>query len=150
MWKKNGGSRRRNHSKKFTKENKGKSKLVCYECKKPRVFKPMCLNLEKEKEKKPHFKKKKGLMETLEEFDLSPFEEEDEVNICLMDDTTSKDDENDEESGCRGRNFKKTFDDEEGRTGLYPKQKGLKHNLLSISQLCDSGFDVSFNNGECI
>ncbi|RDX72476.1 hypothetical protein CR513_48039, partial [Mucuna pruriens] len=28
--------------------------------------------------------------------------------------------------------------------------KGLKHNLLSISQLCDSGYDVSFNKGECI
>ncbi|RDY10722.1 hypothetical protein CR513_04720, partial [Mucuna pruriens] len=28
--------------------------------------------------------------------------------------------------------------------------KGLKHNLLSISQLCDSEYDVSFNKGECI
>ncbi|RDX71112.1 hypothetical protein CR513_49577, partial [Mucuna pruriens] len=28
--------------------------------------------------------------------------------------------------------------------------KVLKHNLLSISQLCDSGYDVSFNKGECI
>ncbi|RDX82434.1 hypothetical protein CR513_36783, partial [Mucuna pruriens] len=28
--------------------------------------------------------------------------------------------------------------------------KGLKHNLLSISQLCDNGYDVSFNKGECI
>ncbi|RDY08293.1 Copia protein, partial [Mucuna pruriens] len=28
--------------------------------------------------------------------------------------------------------------------------KGLKHNLISISQLCDSGYDVSFNKGECI
>ena len=27
--------------------------------------------------------------------------------------------------------------------------KGLKHNLLSISQLCDSGYDVAFNKGEC-
>ncbi|RDX99439.1 hypothetical protein CR513_17514, partial [Mucuna pruriens] len=28
--------------------------------------------------------------------------------------------------------------------------EGLKHNLLSISQLCDSEYDVSFNKGECI
>ncbi|RDX64511.1 hypothetical protein CR513_56922, partial [Mucuna pruriens] len=26
----------------------------------------------------------------------------------------------------------------------------LKHNLPSISQLCDNGYDVSFNKGECI
>ncbi|RDX97727.1 hypothetical protein CR513_19480, partial [Mucuna pruriens] len=28
--------------------------------------------------------------------------------------------------------------------------KGLKYNLLSISQLCDSMYDFSFNKGECI
>lgn len=28
--------------------------------------------------------------------------------------------------------------------------KGLKHNMLSISQLCDSGYDVAFIKGECI
>ena len=28
--------------------------------------------------------------------------------------------------------------------------EGLKHNLLSISQLCDSGSNVSFSQGECI
>ncbi|RDX91960.1 hypothetical protein CR513_25976, partial [Mucuna pruriens] len=28
--------------------------------------------------------------------------------------------------------------------------EGLKHNLLSISQLCDNGYDVFFNKGECI
>ncbi|RDX80225.1 hypothetical protein CR513_39247, partial [Mucuna pruriens] len=28
--------------------------------------------------------------------------------------------------------------------------KGLKHNQLSISQLCDIRYDVSFNKGECI
>ncbi|RDY11391.1 hypothetical protein CR513_03946, partial [Mucuna pruriens] len=28
--------------------------------------------------------------------------------------------------------------------------KGLKRNILSISQLCDSGYDVSFNKRECI
>ncbi|RDX73915.1 hypothetical protein CR513_46399, partial [Mucuna pruriens] len=45
-----------------------------------------------------------------------------------------------------------------GRIGKHPFLsidnvlfvKGLKHNLLSISQLCDSGYDVSFNKGECI
>ena len=28
--------------------------------------------------------------------------------------------------------------------------KGLKHNLLSISQLCDSGLDVSFSKDGCV
>jgi len=28
--------------------------------------------------------------------------------------------------------------------------EGLKHNLLSISQLCDIGYDVSFNKDVCI
>ena len=28
--------------------------------------------------------------------------------------------------------------------------KGLKHNLFSISQLCDNGLDVSFNREGCI
>ncbi|RDY14804.1 hypothetical protein CR513_00068, partial [Mucuna pruriens] len=27
---------------------------------------------------------------------------------------------------------------------------GLKHNLLSISQLCENGYDVFFNKGEFI
>ncbi|RDX58410.1 hypothetical protein CR513_62276, partial [Mucuna pruriens] len=63
-----------------------------YECKKPGHFKYEYPNLEKEKgkdKKKPFFKKKKGLMTTWEDLDLSSFEEEDEevnkeVNICLM------------------------------------------------------------------
>jgi len=28
--------------------------------------------------------------------------------------------------------------------------KGLKHNLLSISQFCDSGYSVSFSKDNCI
>jgi len=28
--------------------------------------------------------------------------------------------------------------------------KGLKHNLLSISQLCDNGYNVTFNKDMCI
>ncbi|RDX88613.1 hypothetical protein CR513_29777, partial [Mucuna pruriens] len=31
---------------------------------------------------------------------------------------------------------------------LYVKK--LKHNLLNISQLCDSAYDISFNKAECI
>ncbi|RDX67555.1 hypothetical protein CR513_53554, partial [Mucuna pruriens] len=46
----------------------------------------------------------------------------------------------------------------EGRIGKhhFPSIKnvlfieGLKHNLLSISQLRDNGYDVSFNKGKCI
>ena len=28
--------------------------------------------------------------------------------------------------------------------------EGLKYNLLSISQFCDSGYEISFNKDECI
>ena len=45
-----------------------------------------------------------------------------------------------------------------GKIGIHPYPsidnvlfiEGIKHNLVSISQLCDSGYDVSFNKDECI
>ena len=45
-----------------------------------------------------------------------------------------------------------------GQIGIYPYPsidkdlfvEGLNHNLLSISQLCDSGYGVSFNKDECV
>ena len=45
-----------------------------------------------------------------------------------------------------------------GKIGTHPYPsidnalfvEGLKHNLLSISQLCDSGYDVSFKQNECV
>jgi len=45
-----------------------------------------------------------------------------------------------------------------GRIGihLYPPidnvlfVEGLNHNLLSICQLCDTGYGVSFNKDECV
>ena len=45
-----------------------------------------------------------------------------------------------------------------GKIGILPSAsidnvlfvEGLRHNLLSISQLCDSGYGVSFNKDECI
>ncbi|RDX78367.1 hypothetical protein CR513_41372, partial [Mucuna pruriens] len=51
---------------KFTNEVKGKSQVVCYDCKKHGHFKSKCLSFEKENEKKTFFKKKKkkGLMVT--------------------------------------------------------------------------------------
>ncbi|RDX94968.1 hypothetical protein CR513_22579, partial [Mucuna pruriens] len=93
MWKNKGRSKRKNYYKKFTKETKDKSQMVCYECKKPRHFKSECSSLEKEKEKKKKntfFKKKKGLMEIMDDLDLSSSEEEDEeANICLVEKKTT-------------------------------------------------------------
>ncbi|RDX99429.1 hypothetical protein CR513_17504, partial [Mucuna pruriens] len=60
-------SKWKNNTKKYTKEVKDKSQVVCYECKKLVHFKFECPSLEKEKEKekkKPFSKKKKGLMAT--------------------------------------------------------------------------------------
>jgi len=45
-----------------------------------------------------------------------------------------------------------------GRVSIHPCPsidniffiEGLKHNLLSISQLCDNGYNVSFNKDECV
>ena len=45
-----------------------------------------------------------------------------------------------------------------GKIGIHPYLstnsvffvEGLKHNLLSISQLCDNGYGVSFNKDECV
>ena len=45
-----------------------------------------------------------------------------------------------------------------GKIGIHPYPsidiilfvEGLKHNLLSISQLCDSGYGVSFNKDKCV
>jgi len=45
-----------------------------------------------------------------------------------------------------------------GKIGIHPYPsidnglfvEGLNHNLLSISQLCDNGYSVSFNKDECV
>ena len=45
-----------------------------------------------------------------------------------------------------------------GKIGMHPYPpidnvlfvESLKHNLVSISQLCDNGYNVSFNKDECI
>ncbi|RDX64834.1 hypothetical protein CR513_56560, partial [Mucuna pruriens] len=100
MWKHKRGSRWKNNFSNHTKETKDKTRVVCYECKKSRHFKSECSNLEKEEDKekkKPFIKKKKNPVTTWEDFDLSSSEDEEEgVNLCLMVDTSSED-ENDEE-----------------------------------------------------
>ncbi|RDX96174.1 hypothetical protein CR513_21202, partial [Mucuna pruriens] len=69
----------KSNSKRYTKEVKDKSQVVCYKYTKPRHFKSECPSLEKEKKKDKKnlfFKKKK--------------EEDEESNISLMVDPTSK------------------------------------------------------------
>ncbi|RDY13750.1 hypothetical protein CR513_01281, partial [Mucuna pruriens] len=58
MWKKNGESRWKNNSRKFTKETKDKIQVVCYECKKLGHFKFEYPSLEKG-EKKPFFSRRR-------------------------------------------------------------------------------------------
>ncbi|RDX79508.1 hypothetical protein CR513_40057, partial [Mucuna pruriens] len=82
-WKKKGRLRWRNYSKKTSKDNKHKTKVVCYECNKPRHFKSKCPTLEKKE------KKKKGLSsrKRKEDVDLSSTNEEgkeEKANLCLM------------------------------------------------------------------
>ncbi|RDY10141.1 hypothetical protein CR513_05383, partial [Mucuna pruriens] len=66
-------------------------------CKKLGDFNSECPRLEKKKENKKLFFKK-GLMKTWEDLDLSFSEvENEEANICLMDNTTSEEEDDDEE-----------------------------------------------------
>lgn len=68
--------------------------MIYCECKKPRHFKFECLDLEKTKDKKKHFKTrdKKVLMRTWEDLDRTSSNKEtkEKANFCLMVDTTSK------------------------------------------------------------
>ena len=96
MWKNKSGSRWKNSSMKVFKEKKDKEKssIIGYECKKPRHFKLECPKLEKSKDKYKHYKskEKKNLMSIGEDLDdtTSNEDKEEEVNLCLMDDTTSE------------------------------------------------------------
>ncbi|RDY09638.1 hypothetical protein CR513_05964, partial [Mucuna pruriens] len=84
------GSKWKNNSRRYTKKVKGQSQ----------TFKFECPNLENEKEKDKKnlfFKKKKGLLETWDDLDLSSSKEENkEANLCLMADTTLEGEEDDE------------------------------------------------------
>ncbi|RDX83957.1 hypothetical protein CR513_35059, partial [Mucuna pruriens] len=170
MWKNKGGSKWKNNSRRYTNEVEDKSQVVCYECKKHRHFKSKCPSLEKDKEKK------KGLMETWENLDLSSFEEDDEIWL-----TTRKR----HQSWCLDSGYshymmveRSIFQDFMSKSGgwvifggnqnskiarvdkidkhPFPSidnmlfVEGLRHNLLIISQLSDNEYDVSFNKGECI
>ncbi|RDX80025.1 hypothetical protein CR513_39473, partial [Mucuna pruriens] len=102
------GSRWKNNNKKYTKEAKDKTQVVCYECKKSRHFKSECPSLEKEnkkEKKKPFIKKKKTLMTTWKDLDLSSSKDEnEEANICSMANTTF-DDEDDKEETFNDLNY---------------------------------------------
>ncbi|RDX75945.1 hypothetical protein CR513_44119, partial [Mucuna pruriens] len=156
---KEGESKRKNHSKKFTKWFKDKSQVVCYKCKKHRNFKYECPNLVKEK-KKSFFNKKK--------------EDDEEVNNYLMVDTTLKGKEDVKEIifnylnhlqityqellsnfstlSIDYKDFKKKFakfsKEKETLTPMFVK--GLKTQFIKYKSIVDSGYDISFNKGECI
>ena len=110
MWRKHFGRRLQ----KDRTEIKDKSPIICYECKKPRHIKAECPSLNKEKEKNRFFlKKKRGLMATWEDLDLSStdYEEEaeEEANLCLMASTFSEE-EKDEVTNS-DLNLQEAFDE---------------------------------------
>ncbi|RDX70663.1 hypothetical protein CR513_50068, partial [Mucuna pruriens] len=183
---------------KNTRRSSPKRPMIRVKCKKPKHFKFECPNMENEKEKKKSFfKKKKGLMVTWKDLDLSSLEERyEEANFCFMIVTTFENEEDDGEFGhlsydcgdCPKKRPSKTFrTNKKGpKTIWIPKNliiliadlldskkdtpimigkigkhhfpsidnvlyvEGLKHNPLSMNQLCESGCDVSFNKGEYI
>ncbi|GAV92805.1 zf-CCHC domain-containing protein [Cephalotus follicularis] len=146
--------------KKFLKSQKGKKALkkfphnvesskkeepTCYECKKPGHFKNECPNLKKkEKFIKEHSKKKKAMVATWDDSDLSSSDEsgsdEEVVNFALMameEDTSGDESENEV-------NF--TFDElKNAYEKLYVeyenvclKNKTLKKNAMSMSKEIDN------------
>ena len=79
---------------------KDKSSIVCYECKKLGHFKYECENLKKIQDKTKFFKtiEKKGFRSMCEDPDETLSDEDDEeANICLMENTTSEGSESDQE-----------------------------------------------------
>ncbi|RDX86351.1 hypothetical protein CR513_32324, partial [Mucuna pruriens] len=56
----------------------------------------------------------------------------------------------DNDCSCHLMGERYMFQDLKPKRGGCVTFGGLKHNLLSISQLYDNGYDVSFNKGECI
>ncbi|GAV72594.1 zf-CCHC domain-containing protein/UBN2 domain-containing protein, partial [Cephalotus follicularis] len=145
--------------KKFLKSQKGKKVLkkfphnvesskkeepTCYECKKPGHFKNECKNLKKkEKFIKEHSKKKKAMVATWDDSDLSSSEEsgsdEEVVNFALMamEEDTSEDESKNE--------VNYTFDElQNAYEKLYVeyenvclKNKSLKKNAMSTSKEID-------------
>nr|KYP41253.1 hypothetical protein KK1_037375 [Cajanus cajan] len=81
MMKKKGGTRWR----KFNKTPRDKAQPVCFECKKPGHYKIECPALKKEKEKEKKkltfHKKKKAMMATWEDLDMSSSKDDEEANI---------------------------------------------------------------------
>ncbi|GAV80395.1 zf-CCHC domain-containing protein [Cephalotus follicularis] len=140
--------------KKFLKSQKGKKALkrfphnvesskkeepTCYECKKPGHFKNECPNLKKkEKSIKEHSKKKKAMVATWDDSDLSSSEEtgsdEEVVNFALMamEEDTSED-ESENEVNFTFKELQNAYENlfkEYGNICL--KNKSLKKNAISM------------------
>ena len=105
------------------KEDKDRSSIICYECKKLGHLRSKCPKLEKSQDKKKHYKtkEKKGLMRTREDLDDTSSDEDEEDNLCLITDTTSKESESDQKN-------KVNLDDLESLKKAY-------HELLSNSSI---------------
>ncbi|GAV81113.1 zf-CCHC domain-containing protein [Cephalotus follicularis] len=141
--------------KKFLKSQKGKKALkkfphnvesskkeepTCYECKKPGHFKNECPNLKKkEKFIKEHSKKKKAMVATCDDSDLSSSEEsgsdEEVVNFALMamEEDTSEDESENEVNFTFNElqnAYEKLYVEYEN---ICLKNKSLKKNAISLT-----------------
>uniref|UniRef100_A0A151UEW5 CCHC-type domain-containing protein n=1 Tax=Cajanus cajan TaxID=3821 RepID=A0A151UEW5_CAJCA len=83
-----------------TKSTPDKAQPLCFECKKLDHYKIECPELENEKEKEKRkmnlHKKKKAMMATWEDLDVSSTKDDEEANICLMADVDSSSESDDD------------------------------------------------------
>ncbi|XP_016185068.1 uncharacterized protein LOC107626683 [Arachis ipaensis] len=152
---------------------KDQAKFTYHHCKEPGHFQSDCPQLKKsEKSKKD---KKKVMMATWEDLEnnTSSEDSDQEAQLCLMADHDDEDEVDlsdlsidelhyiikdiivnskkllDKYVKCKKENKALRAENDFLKKAKATKAYGLKHNLLSISQLCDLGYVVTFRKIDC-
>ncbi|XP_072077812.1 uncharacterized protein [Arachis hypogaea] len=130
---------------------KDQVKFTCHHCREPGHFKSDFPQRKKGEKSKKY--KKKVMMATWEDLenDTSSESSDQEAQLCLMADHN----EEDEVSLASKKKMDMWYLDSgcsrhmTGRDTFFIKLNKLKHNLLSVSQLCDLGYAITFRKSDC-